>query len=225
MNSVATAQAETACTAHPNRDEAGYFDPDDFLLGILRRAVAAGQNIAVSLDTVGEVRVLAEHGEYFTDLAGDRMKRFCCRPAGEYTVKKLAPLETVELKQDGRHGRNIDELMWHAALCVARGRLLKGCRRDDVALLKYWPNLTRLQATPNAVRIAALLTRYPTSVGLAWHLLKIPQAELNDFYSAAHAAGWTVAVNRKPEITDESELKPHRSRGLLTLILNRIAGL
>jgi hypothetical protein len=94
-----------------------------------------------------------------------------------------------------------------------------------VVLLKHWPNLTRLQTTPNAVRIAALFTRYPTSVSLAWHLLKIPQTELFDFYSAAHAAGWTVAVNRKPEITNESEMKPHRDRGLLTLILNRIAGL
>jgi hypothetical protein len=209
----------------PSAEETSHFDPDQYLLGILRRAVAAEQNLAVSLPDVGEIRVLTTRGDYFSDLTADRMQQFCCRPAEQYSVRKLSEREIAGVLQTARPGRNIDELMWHAALCASKGRLLKGCRRDDVVLLKHWPNLTRLTATPNAVRIAALLTRYPTSVSLAYHLLKISQAELSDFYSAAHAAGWTVAVNRKPEITDESELKPHRSRGLLTLILNRIAGL
>jgi hypothetical protein len=209
---------------HPSAEEMLHFDPDLYLLGILRRAVAAEQDVAVSLLDAGEIRVLTTRGDYFSDLSTDRMKQFCCQPAESYAVRKLSEREIAETLQAGRSGRNIDELMWQAALCASQGRLLKGCRRDDVVLLKHWPNLTRLMTTPNAVRIAALLTRYPTSVSLAYRLLKIPVDELNEFYSAAHAAGWAVAVNRKPEITDESELKPHRHRGLLSLILSRIAG-
>lgn len=216
--------ATSTCNDLPGAEEVSHFDPDLYLLGLLRRAVAAEQNVVVSLPDVGEIRVMTTRGDYFSDLSTDGMQQFCCRPAEQYSVRKLSEREIAGVLQTARHGRNIDELMWHAALCASQGRLLKGCRRDDVVLLKHWPNLTRLTATPNAVRIAALLTRYPTSVSLAYRLLKIPVGELNEFYSAAHAAGWAVAVNRKPEITDESELKPHRHRGLLTLILNRIAG-
>jgi hypothetical protein len=215
----------TAPAVLPEREEAAHFDPDDCLLGVLRRAVVAEQNIAVSVAAVGEVRILTARGEYFTALSGETIKQFCGRAAEQYAVRKLSDREAAEQERAGQHGRNIDELMWHAALYASKGRLMKGCRRDDVVLLKHWPNLTRLSVTPNAVRIAALLTRYPTSVSLAYRLLKIQASELNEFYSAAHAAGWAVAVNRKPEITDETELKPHRQRGLLTLILNRIAGL
>jgi len=215
----------SSCNPLSSEGEPSQFDPNMYLLGILRRAVGGEQNVAVSLAGVGEIRVLTTRGDYFSDLPADRMKQFCCQAAERYSVRKLSEREIAETLQAGRHGRNIDELMWHAALCVSQGRLPKGCRRDDVVLLKHWPNLTRLAATPNAVRIAALLTRYPTSVSLAYRLLKIPEKEMNEFYSAAHAAGWAVAVNRKPEITEESELKPHRSRGLLALILNRIAGL
>lgn len=219
MSSVAT-----ACIAPSEREEDRYFDPDDYLLGILRHAVADGHNIAVSLGA-GEVCILTARGEYFTDLAPQALRQFCCRPAGQYAVRRLPEREAAKIERAGRYGRNLDELMWYAALCASQGRLIKGCRRDDVVLLKHWPNLTRIAATPNAVRIAALLTRYPTSVTLAYRLLKISLAELNEFYSGAHAAGWAVAVNRRPEIANESELKPHRNRGLLALILNRIAGL
>ncbi|NIR31767.1 MAG: hypothetical protein GWN84_21125, partial [Gammaproteobacteria bacterium] len=58
-----------------------------------------------------------------------------------------------------------------------------------------------------------------------WRLLRIPEQELNEFYSAAYCAGLTVAVNRKPEIASESDLKAHRHRGLFAQILDRIKGL
>lgn len=218
-------KAATASVSLSQADEASQFNPDDYLLGILRRAVAAGQNVAVSRPGMGEVRVLCRDGEYFTDMHGEMFKRFCSGAASDYVVKELHDQDVAELRRQERHGRNLDELIWSVTLHVSRGRLMRGCRRDDVVLLKRWPNLTRLPATPNAVRIAALLTRYPTSVALGYRLLKIPQEEMNDFYSAAHAAGWAVAVNRKPEISDESELKAHRSRGLLAQILDRIMGL
>jgi hypothetical protein len=101
---------------------------------------------------------------------------------------------------------------------------MKGCGRDDVVLLKSWPNLTRLPAMANGVRIAALLTRHPTTVSLAHRLLKIPVAEMNEFYSAAAAAGLAIAVNRKPE-QPQQEIQPHRQRGLLGAIFERVMGL
>lgn len=217
--------AAAARVSPSDGENSQFFDPDDYLLGLVRRAIAKEQNVIIGLAGVGEMWIVPERGEYFTEIPLEKMQSFCCRPAKDYTVKKLGDGELKSLVQRGRLGRNIDEIMWHAALCASKGRLIKGCRRDDVVLLKHWPNLTRLATSPNAIRIAALLTRHPTSVTLAYHLLKVPAAEMNEFYSAAHSAGMTVAVNRKPDTTVQTDLKPHKQRGLLTLILSRIASL
>jgi hypothetical protein len=207
-------QAEQAC-----------FDPSDGLLGVIQRIVTAGQPASISVSGLGEVNVLPVRGEDFTRLSREQLRAFSRRAAGDFVAKRLSDIDVARLAHAGTPGRNIDELLWHAALYASDGRLIKGCRRDDVVLLKHWPNLTRVDATPNAVRIAALLTRFPTTVSLGYRLLKVPVEEMNTFYSAAHAAGWAIAVNRKPELATDTELKAHRSRGLLGQILERVMGL
>lgn len=207
-------QAEQAC-----------FDPADGLLGVIRRIVTAGQPTNVAVPGLGELCVLPSLGEYVSRLSRDQMRAFCQRAAGDFVTRRLGEGETEQLVRSRQPGRNIDELLWHSALYGSKGRLIKGCRRDDVVLLRVWPNLTRVDATPNAVRIAALLTRYPTTVSLGYRLLKVPAEEMNTFYSAAHAAGWAVAVNRKPELPADAQLKAHRARGLLGHILDRVMGL
>lgn len=209
-----TQQAEQAC-----------FDPADGLLGSIRQILGADQAVLVYASGIGAVAIVPSRMEFFTELSEEQLAAFCRLPAGQYATKRLGEAGVQQLLDQGIMGRNIDELQWRAALYASRGRLLKGCGRDDVVLLKTWPNLTRLPASPNAVRIAALLTRYPTTVSLAHRLLRIPVEEMNEFYSAAHAAGLAVAVNRKPEQPAEESIKPHRQRGLLGQLFERVIGM
>jgi hypothetical protein len=149
------------------------------------------------------------------------MARFCTTPIDRYVItimgaghQRMPTKDTV--------GRNIDELMWHAAFHASQGRLMEGCYRDDVVELTYWPNLTRLPLTPNTARISALLNRHPTSITLAARLLKVDMAEMYQFYSAARCAGLARAVNRTPE---EPKLEPHRNQSLLSALLAKVARL
>jgi hypothetical protein len=194
------------------------FSPDDYLITILRRAVAHVQDMRIALDGVGEITVFARRGEYFpgtTDMA-----RFCAAPAARFQVTVLDGHEAGRDTAAGV-GRNIDELLWQAGFHASGGRLMQGCLRDDVVQLRHWPNLSRLPSTPNAMRISALLTRHPTSIMLAQRLLKVEAAEIYRFYSAARCAGLAHVLNRKPE---EPVLKPHRNQALLGLLLGKIAG-
>jgi hypothetical protein len=219
MNAVI--QASTSSSRQYDQDT---FDPADGLLGTLHRVIAEKLATLVYAPGIGAVAVVPDLGDYLTELSGDELAAFCRVPATGFTVKRLGDAGLKQLLAQGIKGRNLDELKWCAAFHASQGRLMKGCGRDDVVLLKTWPNLTRLPAAPNGVRIAALLTRHPTTVALAHRLLKIPVTEMNEFYSAATAAGLAIAVNRKPEQPRE-EIQPHRQRSLLGALFERVMGL
>jgi hypothetical protein len=196
-----------------------YFNPDEYLLNTLRRATSNGQDLYIEVDGIGELLMLSNRGEYFsfvTDMAAflttspDRCKLTILKEGDE----RIPGEEII--------GRNIDELMWEAAFHASKGRLMEGCYRDDVVELMHWPNLSRLSHTPQSMRIAALLTRHPTSVFFAMRLLKVSPEEMYQFYSAARASGLARPINRKPE---EPKLEPHRNQTLLSSLLSKIARL
>ncbi len=197
-----------------------YFSPEEYLFNILRRATASKQDLLIELDGIGEIILMSSRGEYFgfaTDMA-----EFCTVPTDRFIITELGP---NHLRMPGQDtiGRNIDELMWQAAFHASNGRLMEGCYRDDVVELKYWPNLSRLPHTPNTMRIAALLSRHPTSAYFASRLLKLSQAEMYQFYSAARAAGLALPINRS--VSEELKIEPHRNQSLLSSLLKKIAGL
>lgn len=191
------------------------FSPDDYIINIIRRAVQNKQNIHISLAGNGSIIVNSSAGEYLD--SSENIEEFCTHPASEYKINILS--EEEARLDSNRTGRNIDELMWIAAHCLSNGKLMEGCFRDDVVELMHWPNLTRLPSTPNAMRLASLLTNHPTSITLAYRLLKIDKEEAYQFYSAARCSGLARSVNRVPE---EPQLKPHRNQALLGLLLNKI---
>ncbi len=194
-----------------------YFSPEDYLINLLRRATANGQDLLIELDNVGEIILLSSRGEYFgfaTDMA-----EFCTVSPDRYLVTIMGAGHQ-RMPGPGSVGRNIDELMWIAAFHASKGRLMEGCFRDDVVELSYWPNLTRLPLTENSARIAALLNRHPTSITFAARLLKVDMPEMYQFYSAARCAGLARAINRTPE---EPKLEPHRNQTLLSALLAKVA--
>jgi len=196
----------------------GSFDPERYIINVIKRAIANQQNIKITLKNVGDIILLSKRGECI--VGTKNLEQMCVADIDQLEVSVLDKTELE--KYASVIGRNIDELLWCAAFHASKGRLMKGCFRDDVVKLRHWPNVTRIPVTPNTMRIIALLTGHPTSIVLAKHLLKIDIGELHQFYSAAHCAGIAHVLNRKP---DDPILKPHRNRALLGLLLDKIVGL
>jgi hypothetical protein len=223
MNSVANSLGDVATT---------HFSPDSYLLGIVRRVIADGQDVQLALPGVGTLVIHAKRGEYFSSL--DDIAPLCRMAAARFQITAFSgPLAD---RSEPRVGRNIDELLWQAGFYASEGRLMQGCSYYDVVQLRHWPNLSRLPITPNSMRICALLVRYPTSILLAYRLLKVPAAEMFQFYTAARCAGIANVLNREarpvssgpqdePPEPEAPVLKPHRSQTLLSLLLEKIAGL
>lgn len=196
---------------------AHYFDPDETLITDLKRAILNGQDILLEQDGIGQLLVLGSRQEYFAELPDE--ERFFLALPSEATVTLLAKNDRLIPAVDVV-GRHVEELLWKAAFHSSQGKLMKGCSPVDVVELTRWPNLTRLPHSANTPRIASLLSRQPSSLAVAGKVLKVSPQEMYQFYSAAYCAGMAQPLTRTlPEPT----LEPHRQRGLLAALWEKLA--
>lgn len=82
-----------------------------------------------------------------------------------------------------------ENFFWLVALSTARGRVPLGTNLHTPVSLKQWPNFTRLETIPHAMRISALWLQQPMGLLETATQLSIPQRYVFAFYSAAHAIG------------------------------------
>lgn len=202
--------------------EVEFFDPSHYAIGLIQQAVVKRQNVGISGCSIGELYIFPDRGEYVSLILDN--SEFFTLPAGDLRVRPLGKEEVKELVTQVRYGRNIDELMWLAAQIASNGRLMAGCKASDVIHLKHWPSFTRLPLNPNTLRLAALFSRSPTSLFVASRMLGIQQWEINEFYSAAKAAGLADTVNRPADLSTQN-LKQYHNRSLLEKIIDRISSL
>lgn len=196
-----------------------YFEPDQTLINTIKRAVVNGQDIRITLEGCGELLLLSGRGEYFADI--DDEPHFYTAPVGHFTVSVLRSGSLPEAWQEVS-GREVEELLWKVAFYNSRGKLMQGCNPIDMVELNNWPNLTRIPHSPNAPRIAALLSQHSTTIAFVARLLKIPPKEVYQFYSAAYCAGMAKPINRTPQ---EPKLEPHRHQTLLAGLWKKLSTL
>lgn len=97
--------------------------------------------------------------------------------------------ESAMHDEDRQNQIEAEAFLWKLALYTYRGYLPAGTDVNQPVYLKYWPNLTRFEPTPNAMRIASLLCRQPVPLAFIVRILNIPQKHVFNFYAAANAAG------------------------------------
>ena len=197
------------------------FDPQKYLLGVLQKAISKGKNIIVSHEDLGVLAILTRSGEYYTNV--NDMKEFCRMSSSQLKVRAMSSSETIDCYIGEEVGRNLDELMWQAGYYASEGRLMEGLNKDDIVHIRHWPNLTRLPNNFNTFLMAAMLTLRPTNIMSAYRTLKIPQEEINEFYTAATCAGLTEALSSSPEVKSQSYKRGEGT--LLSRIIGRIASL
>ena len=212
------ANTNTLVTAHGSVvEKPTFFSASGSLVSVIKRAIGNKQDIAIDAGALGSITLLTKRGEYFGEPGS--VEAICKNDAGHYKVVVIKDSGEAHPKEKGK---NIDELMWCAGYYASDGRLMEGLLREDVVELMYWPNFTRLPHKPSFMRLAALLTKHPTSIAMAQHYLKIAPDEVYQFYTAASCAGLARPVNRA---ATEPKLKPHRNQALLAKLLNKIAGM
>lgn len=199
----------------PNRTSARFFSSRDYLPGILRKIISERKSAQVSLPAHGSIVLDADIRLAYVDM--DDAPEFFQAMASDFVIEPLRKPADFSPEQRAR-AIDMAELMWRAGFHSSQGRLdahFAGDADDGslstVIRMRYWPNLTRLPSTPNAMRICALLTRFPTSVNLIPKLLSIDTAEVGQIVSAASCAG--LIENACPHRADEELVEDMNSSG------------
>lgn len=202
------------------------FRPADYLLGIVQQVVVSQVNTRIALLGNGELVVLPEFGEYYTNVQD--MPEFCRAPAAQFELSVIGDSDRTHAS--GARG-HIKDLLWQAAFHASQGCLVEGSSKYDVVQFCHWPNLTRLSVTPNAARICALLTRHPTTIMLVHRVLGIEKEEVFQIYAAARSAGISKTISLNPEsenlAADTTDAPPElvKEHGLFRSLFAKLSGL
>jgi hypothetical protein len=129
----------------------------------------------------------------------------------------------MPVERNGHSVTDSEALVWKTALWASRGRVPVGICLDTPVFIRRWPNLTRLQLFPHALRIAALWSQQPHSLLATAQALKIPQRHVFGFFSAANALGLASTTRREVDfLFQPAPLKKSKRHNLFGRILNRL---
>lgn len=157
--------------------------PAHYLPGVVEALAGKDHDFDIELIGVGHVRIIPQLGRFVSDCPD--LALFCGAAAEQYVVR---PCHHVELSPD-QLTRPLEDLLWLAGQCAAKGRRLAGVSDLHPLGLTAWPNLIRLGCSATAIRICALLSRSPVTIPSACRLLSLSQNEVHNVVAAAKAAG------------------------------------
>lgn len=205
-----------------------FYDPREFLLGFVQKAVAQGLEAAsvvrLSSFAFGDIEIYPFARKVVSHTPASALYAAGRLPLREGDVRiafdRAAPQFPTSERQE-----SLDEFLWKLALWASRGRLPVGTDPDLPVVLKRWPNLTRLLVSPHATRIAGLWAREPLVLSNSATVLCIPQRYVFAFYSACVALELVTPAKRAldPLLVVET-VRPHEKRGIFRMLLSKLVG-
>lgn len=209
-----------------------YYDPNTLLQQELKNAIdqcrREARPLRMSLPDDKYIVLLPEFNIALTNLSDSKLRPRCLLPVNKYQFQIDFPDER-ESDQLVTHthtepAQDIDGLLWKVTLWSARGRLPLGIQIDTTIGLRQWPNLTRLLAIPQFLRIAALWVKTPQTLSKTADLLNIEARYVSAFFSACYALELTQSLSSaENEVALENDQKSSVApKGLLRRILQRL---
>lgn len=197
-----------------------FYNPTDYLLAALKEAYLVGGKWRVPAHVDfehGGITYIPESNQAYLEFPETDLSAHCAKPLPKFLkVRMVAKNELPALKEKFAQGvllERFDARLWLAGLETAQGRLPQGTDVKQTVYLKHWPNLTRFQITPHALRIAALWATRGGDLIETAEVLKIPQRHVFAFYNAAFALD---LVTHDDSHIRRAEKGRHRSHGMFS---------
>ena len=216
------------------------FDPERFAIWKVKKAVdqarSANEMLKINLWSNKTIIIIPDRDEVITDLSDGTIRSIGVVAADkkenkiEITkVDKETIGELTASADEDYHTLKIDSFLWQLAAATARGRTPSQLFNENMFVvdqpvyISKWPNITRLTAFPNSLRIIAFIIKQPATQSQVCKLLSVDRADFNNIIFACAAidiAG--QAVRHSDSLFAVDEKPQHKSRSLFGSILSHL---
>lgn len=218
----------------PNQFAIATYDPRDYFQGYVEMAfkISRDSGDIIQLSSAwNPVIIFPQTYEIWLDADDKQLRSFSGLVIANTLDGKIStnPL-TFELSSAPRaleKFQTMDAFLWKVACWASKGRYPVSININHPVYLKHWPNFTRLLITPHALRISALLTRGPRTLGDIAEVLNIKPQYVFVFISAAFALGLAGQARRESDAllsAQPIEIKATKHQGLLSRIMSKLRG-
>jgi hypothetical protein len=217
--------------SNPTADSKIFYDPSVLFQQALKSGIQKcrqeARPVRLSMPDKKYVALLPEANIALTNLSDTKLRPRCMLPINQHEIHIDYPSrgEINQLQANLKaSAQDIDSLLWKVSLWSARGRLPLGTKADSTIGLQQWPNLTRLLAVPQFLRIAALWTKTPMPLSKTVETLNIEARYVCAFFSACYALELTqhLSMAEDQEVSQNSAQKSSTPKGVLRRILRRL---
>jgi hypothetical protein len=205
-----------------------YYDPGTHFQQVLKNAIEQCRReirpLRLSMPGDKYIALLPQANIALTNLSDSKLRPRCLLPIREHQIRIDYPVESDLQRSDNSTAQDIDGLLWKVTLWSARGRLPLGTNIENAIGLRQWPNLTRLLATPQFLRIAALWVKTPLSLNKTAKFLNIEARYVCAFFSACYALELTqiLSATDGQDVLQNEPGKSVAPKGLLRRILRHL---
>jgi len=185
----------------PGQDADVTYDPENYLQGVLARAMrlAREEGVAMRLSGIGQpLVVLPDRNALVTGMRDHYLRSLCIQPMRNLRVRieSAGPLSAWSGDVPGL--RRYDAVLWNVAFWTSRGRLPGGINADDAVHLLRWPNFTRLAVPPHALQIVAYWSAQPRPLRETAEALQVPVRAVYGLFSVCHALEFVTTRRVEP---------------------------
>lgn len=225
-----------ASLADPELRKQWFFSEEESICGLILHVAKAcmADQVARRIAYMGQwISILPRLGLVDGDLTPIQLKQFGYQRFQETggSSFEVIELSSHEAQTETRrktvlaspHCVALDAFVWKVAVAASRGRAPVGTDLDAPMAMRHWPNMTRLQPLPHALRVAALWNAGPRSLRDTAETLELRLASVLGFYTAASSIGLVVPARRQVDsLLQPQPLQHSEQSGLLGLIRQRL---
>jgi len=221
-----------------NKPSLKTFKLDEYILGAIYRAytTACESKEVVKLSGLWRpIYFFPDTHEVYIDLSYSQLRSVCATPImsqSDTLVPREIKIEKSkrewELKhcQKAERFRPIENFMWKVALFTARGRIPDFVNPKQVIHLNSWPNLTRLDLTPDIVKLIAFWSTAKHSLDDAIEQLNVRQKDTYALFTALYILGhisYSGGQVQSYKIQNKtSEALPSQTKNMLAKLVTKL---
>ena len=224
-----------ASLADPELRKQWFFSEEESICGLILHVAKAcmADQIPRLIAYMGQwISILPKLGLVDGDLTPIQLKQFAYQRfqetgASSFDVSELSFESQTEIRRKtvlaSAHCVSLDAFAWKVAAAASRGRAPEGTDLEAPMAMRHWPNMTRLQPLPHALRVAALWDAGPRSLRDIAEALGVKLASVLTIYTAASSIGLVVpAVRQVDSLLQPLPLRHPEQSGLFERVQERL---